>query len=200
VQGTLDAAFEGDGVTPPPIAELIVIGPENAGSKRMYEYTPVADPSQPDGGGGALYLGMLVGELKPAVDAMLRTRPGRGTTGLFGSSLGGLLSAFAGLSHADVFGLVGAMSPSTWWDNDWIVGQVTASAATTPRPDRVYVDCGADAGDDYADTQMLVGAYLSIGYLEGIDFLHVDQPNGQHNEIYWAQRLPAALAFLFPPG
>ena len=198
VQGTLNAAYEGDGTTPAGVEELIVVGVENT-SQRIYEYTPVTDPGTPGGGGGDQYLSMLITELKPQIDSMLRTLPGRDTTGIMGSSLGGLISAYAGLTHADVYGIVGVMSPSTWWDSDWLVAQVTASNGKTPQPNRVYVDCGADSGDDYADTQMLVAAYLAVGFVEPGNFLHVYQPNAQHNEIYWAQRLPAALAFLFPP-
>jgi predicted alpha/beta superfamily hydrolase len=94
------------------------------------------------------------------------------------------------------FGLVGAMSPSTWWNGNWILGEV--DTMTTPRPARVYVDCG-QPDDDYADTTQLVSAYLGRGYVEGADFQHVYQLNAQHNEVYWAERLPGALAFLFGP-
>ena len=37
---------------------------------------------------------------------------------------------------------------------------------------------------------------LDVGYVAGGDFLHVVQPGAQHNEVYWAQRLPGALRFL----
>jgi predicted alpha/beta superfamily hydrolase len=90
---------------------------------------------------------------------------------------------------------MGAMSPSTWWDNNWIVAQVAAMGAQ--RPDRAYVDCG-NPGDDYPNTQQLVAAYLGAGYVEGTSFFHVYQAGGQHSEVSWAERLPAALAFLFP--
>jgi len=194
VEQTLDA---GAGTQDPTmgIREVIVIGPENT-AQRIYEYTPTTDPSTPGGGGGDLYLKMLIDELKPVVDGMLRTLPGRATTGILGSSLGGLISAYAGVTHADVYGLVGAMSPSTWWNNDVIVADVKGSMP--PRPLRVYVDSG-DSGtdnDDVADTNVLAQTWLDLGYQEGVDFHHVVQAGGQHNEIYWAQRLPGALRFL----
>ncbi|HZS35416.1 MAG TPA: alpha/beta hydrolase-fold protein [Polyangia bacterium] len=195
VDETLDGAAEGDGS----IRELIVIGPENT-SQRIYEYTPTTDPSTPGGGGGDLYLRMLVEELKPQVDAMLRTQPGRDTTGVMGSSLGGLISAYAGVTHPDVFGIVGAMSPSTWWNNDWIVGDVNKMPAAPMRPERVYVDSGdSQQADDANDTAQLAAAYLGLGYVEGQSFHRVVQTGAQHNEVYWAQRLPGALGFLFGP-
>jgi predicted alpha/beta superfamily hydrolase len=193
VDETLDAAAQ-DGS----IRELIVIAPENAGAKRIYEYTPSVDSQYPDSGGGALYLRMLVEELKPQVDATLRTRPDAASTGTLGSSLGGLISAYAGTTHADTFGLIGAMSPSTWWDNLAIVDDVKASG--TPRPLRVYVDSGdTQQADDATDTAKLDAAYASLGYVEGTDLHYVVQTGAQHNEVYWAERLPGALEFLFGP-
>jgi predicted alpha/beta superfamily hydrolase len=191
VQDALDAGAE-DGS----IREVIVVGPENAGLAREWEYTPDYDSSENDGGGGDKYLTFLVDELKPKVDAMLRTRPGRATTGVVGSSLGGLISAYAGVTRAASFGLVGAMSPSTWWNSLSIVDDV--AGMTSPRPDRVYVDYG-DGDDGGEDTIFLVQKYLAIGYVEGTSFHSYVQPGGQHQENYWAQRFPGAAKFLFGP-
>jgi predicted alpha/beta superfamily hydrolase len=197
IDETLDAAAEGQ---PPPTAirEIIVIGPE-AGPNRNPDYTPTYDQSQGFGGDGDKYLRMLVEELKPQVDQMLRTLPGRETTGILGSSLGGLISAYAGCTHADTFGLVGAMSPSTWWDNTMIIGTVGKMAPAPMRPLRVYVDSG-DSGvsnDDVTDTNQLAATYLSMGYTDSVNFKHIVQAGGQHSEIYWAQRVPGAMQFLF---
>ena len=146
------------------------------------------------------YLSLLVDELKPTIDAMLRTLPDRAHTGILGSSLGGLISAYAGVERPDVFGIVGAMSPSTWWNGDVIIGDVGAMPARA-RPARVYVDSGdsGDSNDDVTDTDMLAATYANLGYTSGVDFLHVVQAGGQHNEVYWAERLPGALQFLFGP-
>ena len=192
VDETLDAAAE-DGS----IEELIVIGVENT-AERIYEYTPTTDPSTAGGGGGDKYLAMLKTELKPAIDAMLRTLPDRAHTGILGSSLGGLISAYAGVTQPDVWGIVGAMSPSTWWNNEVIIGDVGGMPASA-RPARVYVDSGdaGDSNDDVTNTNMLAATYVNLGYASGVDFLHVVQAGGQHNEVYWAERLPGALQFLF---
>ncbi|MGZ3407871.1 MAG: alpha/beta hydrolase, partial [Polyangia bacterium] len=194
VDETLNAAAE-DGS----IAEMIVIGVENT-AQRIYEYTPTTDPGTAGGGGGDKYLAMLTGELKPQIDQMLRTLPDRAHTGILGSSLGGLISAYAGVKRPDVYGIVGAMSPSTWWNGGVIIGDV-GGMPTAARPARVYVDSG-DSGpssDDVTNTDKLASTYVNLGYSSGVDFLHVVQTGGQHNEVYWAERLPGALQFLFGP-
>ncbi|HVV86367.1 MAG TPA: alpha/beta hydrolase-fold protein [Kofleriaceae bacterium] len=181
--------------------EAIVIGIDND-LDRIWELTPTRDASEGDGGGADAYIMMIAGELKPMVDQMLRTQPDAADTAIVGSSLGGLVSAYAGVKKPATFGLVGAMSPSTWWDNRVIIGDVSATAGVTPRPLRVYVDSG-DAGpsnDDVTNTTDLAAAYAALGYVEGTTLHHVVQPGGMHNELYWSQRFPGAMFFLLGAG
>lgn len=195
VDETIDRAAE-DGS----FAEAIVIGPENT-SERIYEYTPTRDDSVGEGGGLRLYLRMVVEELEPAVDAMLRTRRGAENTAIVGSSLGGLVAAYGGLWYPERFGLLGVMSPSTWWDNERIIADVRTGAGTMPRALRVYVDSG-DSGpsnDDVERTARLARTYRDVGYVEGRDLHYVVQMGAVHSEVYWAQRLPGALRFLLGP-
>ena len=196
VQQTMDAAaIDGS------IAEAIVIGIENT-ANRIPEYTPVPDPTNsPPGGNGEQYLQMIIQELKPQIDSQMRTIPDRAHTSMVGSSLGGLVTAYAGVKHPDVFGQVGALSPSTWWASNWLIGEVGTTAAS-PRPIRVYVDSG-DSGpsnDDVTNTASLAAAYKTLGYVQGSTLDYLVQAGGQHSEVYWAQRLPGALAFLLGPG
>jgi predicted alpha/beta superfamily hydrolase len=178
--------------------EAIVIGVGNT-TNRIYELTPTTDPNTPGGGGADLYLQMLVKELKPVIDVKLRTRPDVASTSLVGSSLGGLVSAYAGLKYPDVFSRLGELSPSTWWNNDVIVGLVQATPPSPKRPVVVYVDSGQGNADDQVDTDKLAQTYLGLGYVDGSTFRHVVQPGASHSEIYWAQRLPGALQLLLGP-
>jgi predicted alpha/beta superfamily hydrolase len=175
--------------------EAIVIGVAND-AQRIYEYTPTTDPGTPGGGGADLYLRMLVEELKPQVDMMLRTRTDVASTTLSGSSLGGLVSAYGGLTKPTVFGRVAAFSPSSWWNNGVLITDIMGTMAAPNRPLIVYVDSGSGSADDEVDTDALAAAYLGLGYTEGTDFHHVVQDGGMHNESYWAQRFPGAMQFV----
>lgn len=178
------------------LPEVVVVGPENT-ADRIYEYTPTKGTEKDlEGGGGDLYLDFLVSELKPVIDRELRTLPDAAHTVLAGSSLGGLITAYAGSKHAAVFGRLGIFSPSTWWDGKVIISMVKASPQ---RPLRVYVDSGdsGPSGDDSVNTRALADTYRrDLGYRDGVDFLYVLMPGAVHNEDAWAARLPAALRFL----
>jgi predicted alpha/beta superfamily hydrolase len=196
VDESFDAAAE-SGAFP----EAIVIGIENT-PNRIWELTPTKDVSFGDGGGADTYLTMVTTELMPMVNAALPTLTGRAQTVIIGSSLGGLVSAYAGAKYPATFGLLGVMSPSTWWDSSMILGVAQTACTKTPRALRVYVDSG-DTGTDNDDvtlTTQLAQTYVAGGYTDGVDVLHVIQHGASHNEIYWAQRFPGAMAFLLGPG
>ncbi|HEX2690343.1 MAG TPA: alpha/beta hydrolase-fold protein [Kofleriaceae bacterium] len=187
VAGALDR-----GAADATIRDAIVVAIANTAA-RIAEYTPIADPSY--GGGGADgYLHLVADQIKPRIDHDYRTLAGREHTAIMGSSLGGLVSVYAGVTRPDVFGLVGALSPSTWWDGTWIIPRV-ASEPTDPV--RVYVDSGdsGDSQDGRADTATLAQAYRT----RGATLDYVVQAGAQHNEYYWRQRVPGALAFLLGP-
>src|SRR6266702_2410137 len=103
------------------IREAIVVG-IYSDANRIWELTPTDGGY---GGGGAdKYLSFIADELKAQMDLHYRTLTDRGHTAIMGSSLGGLASVYAGVTRSDAFGLVGALSPSTWWDGTYILGRV----------------------------------------------------------------------------
>ena len=90
-------------------------------------------------------------ELKPFIDRTYRTRTDPASTGLGGSSLGGLVTLHLGLQRPDVFGALAVMSPSVWWDRRVILSSVRAAR---PKPDlRVWVDMGTAEGRSRSRTR-----------------------------------------------
>ena len=62
------------------------------------------------------YIHCLADEIKPFIDANYRTRPEPEYTVLLGYSLGGLAALYA-VYQTDLFGVVGSLSGSLWYDN-----------------------------------------------------------------------------------
>jgi predicted alpha/beta superfamily hydrolase len=173
--------------------EVIVVGIYN-NANRIWEYTPCCDPD--DGGGGAdTYTKFVIDTVKPYVDQHFRTLPGRDTTAVMGSSLGGLLSFQMARNNPTVFSKAGCLSSSFWWDNDLLPSEVEQS--TTHVPVRFYIDAGTN-NDGLADTQRMDTALVADGYVQGTDLDFVIAQGGSHNEASWAARVAIPLAWLFP--
>jgi predicted alpha/beta superfamily hydrolase len=178
------------------IEPVILVGINNTGLRRMPEYTPTRDPRL-RGGEGALYTRLLVEELKPLIDRTFRTLPDPGNTALGGSSLGGLISLYMGLTCPEVFGKLAVLSPSVWWDDRSILRLL---GETRNRPNlRIWLDMGTAEGLRHLrDTDLLHRRLLQRGWRDNVDLHYERIPGGLHNEDAWAARFDQVLRFLFP--
>lgn len=174
--------------------EAIIVGVHHAGTARIGEYSPFPDRRH-GGGDGDAYLEFLVDTLKPRIDRLFRSRPGRESTVILGSSMGGLISLYAFAARPQVFGAVGVMSPALWFGQGRIFDAVREAAASTGR---VYVDVGAHEGaGTLRDTRRLVRVLARRGWRRRNGSLrYVEDAQGIHSEADWARRLPDALEFL----
>lgn len=192
---TLEALAE-DGI------EAIVVGIPNAGAQRLAEYSPFDDPRSGPGRAGD-YLRFVVDTVKPLVDDAFRTTGQREATATIGSSMGGLISLYAFFERPDVFGLVGAVSPSLGFARQAPVDYLARAPFVGGR---VYMDVGThegpprDPGGDPGPYVRLVrGAHellVAKGYVPDVDIFYHEDEGATHNEAAWAARLPAALRFL----
>jgi len=179
------------------IEPLIVVAIYNTGEHRIDEYTPTKVEDK--GGGSAnLYGRMLVEEIKPLIDRKYKTLPSAASTGLGGSSLGGLLTMHLGLRYPTAFNRLAVLSPSVWWDNRLIVGEVQSLPAKLPL--RIWLDVGTAEGPDVVgDARALRDALLAKGWVIDHDLKYVEAEGGQHNEQSWGARVGEVLKFLYPP-
>jgi predicted alpha/beta superfamily hydrolase len=178
------------------IEPLIIVAVDNGGESRIAEYTPSEHEGR--GGGADAHRRMLIEEVKPWVDGTWRTRPGREDTGLAGSSLGGLVSLWIGLSRPETFGKVAALSTSVWWDDGFIL-RFVESLPEAPAA-RIWVDTGTREGDRSIEgNRRLRDALTARGWREGVDLRYVEAEGAPHSETAWAGRFPAVLEFLYPP-
>jgi enterochelin esterase-like enzyme len=183
------------------IQPLIIVGIYNAGDRRVREYTPTR-AWRLGGGRADLYGRMVIEEIKPFIESEYRTLAGPAHTGLGGSSLGGLVTLYLGLTHPHVFGRLAALSPSVWWGGRWIHG-FAGRAPAHPRP-RIWLDIGAREGGAREGPRIVqdVTRFRDIlaerGWTPGRD-LHFEEVDGaEHNEAAWARRVGPFLQFLFP--
>ena len=93
--------------------QMIVVGIDNGGEKRLNEYSPY-DMEKYGKGEGDKYVEFLVKTLKPFVDKNYRTKKCDDHTFIAGSSMGGLISFYAMLKYPRVFGAAGVFSPAFW--------------------------------------------------------------------------------------
>ncbi|AFL88357.1 putative hydrolase of alpha/beta superfamily [Terriglobus roseus DSM 18391] len=178
------------------VEPLILVGVANTGATRMADYTPTPDPRL-GGGRGPFYAQLLIEELLPMLRAEYRVLSGADHTGIAGSSLGGLISLAIGLKSPNVFGRIGVLSPSIWWDNRSILRDVRSLKSRLPL--RIWLDMGTGEGLRHVrDADLLSQLLLGKGWREGNDLLYRKFPGAIHNEDAWADRFAEVLQFLFP--
>ena len=158
-------------------------------------FTPLPDPLRSDD-----YLKFLVRELKPMIDSTYRTRPDRDHTLVMGSSMGGLISAYALCEYPDVFGRAGCLS-THWPAGDGAVIAYLDSHLPDPRTHRLYFDHGTATLDAfYAPYQDRVDALMRAhGFQEGKSWESAVYPGAEHSEKSWSERVEVPLEFLLSP-
>ena len=205
--GTIDA-LAADGIP------LVVVAVDNT-PDRMSEYTPIPDPDYPEGGGADAYGRFLVEELKPYIDYHFPTSCRPRDSAVVGSSLGGLVSLYLGATYPDVYGRIGAVSPSLWWGNNVAQSWVPALAAALDAPGRrLYLDAGNAEGAEATDVpdgpngrgrvEVLVNGRNLMEALSTAlpaarrpTLSYIEDPGAAHNEAAWRDRLPNTLHLLY---
>ncbi|HKF48422.1 MAG TPA: alpha/beta hydrolase-fold protein [Terracidiphilus sp.] len=188
-----DAAIEAGEVEP-----LIIVGIYNTGDRRLAEYTHERD-WQRGGGEAELYGRLIVEELMPFIAANYRARAGRASTGLGGSSLGGLVTLYLGLSYPQHFGKLAVLSASVWWNHKSILSYLSERAPEIRERPRMWLDIGeAEGRRTMQDAEQLMRRLLAAGWTPG-ETLHFERvPDATHDEASWARRVRPMLGFLFP--
>ncbi len=179
--------------------ECILVGLDNTGS-RQFEYNVPGDtyPGQPAGIGDS-YLFFLLNNVRPTLDYNFRTLTTPRNTLVGGSSMGGLISLYAGLA-TNVFGGVLAMSPALTRATNY-----TAALWSHSKKDmRVYIDTGTDEGQvgptpggNYWEKPLEgYDIFLSHGHAVNENLLWRAGCGAVHNELAWRARISDALIFL----
>jgi len=173
--------------------EVIIIGIENGAEHRMGEYM-LHDHPEHGTAEGALYLKDVAGVLKPFIDTQYRVLPGREHTGIAGSSMGGLISVYAGLLFADVFGNIGVFSPALWVDapdvfklTQEILNRNAAQPGTGASQRWYFYAGGRESETMLAEVATLVKIMRESPQLEVAYQLDA---SGMHDEAIWKNYFP----------
>jgi len=184
------------------IEPLVIVAVANTGRQRIHEYAPtrgVIDSNvrgqRRSRGWLRRYGRFLIEELKPFIDRTYRTRIDAGSTGLGGSSLGGLATLALGLWFPSVFNRLAILSPSVWWDDGVACRMVNALPHKLPL--KIWLDTGTrEPGWELA--RELRDQLVAKGWQLNRDLQYTEVEGGDHSERAWAARFEAVLRFLYP--
>ncbi|NJC27378.1 alpha/beta hydrolase [Neolewinella antarctica] len=174
--------------------DLIVIAIDHAADKRVSEFTPSFNTRLGKGDGRG-FVDFLVKHLKPYVDQQFRTLTGPEHTGVGGSSMGGLLSIYAGILYPRVYERLMIFSPSLWVTPKIPFHLMKMSDKFRGK---IYLYGGeAESKTMVSNMRRFRRELEKQTESDQVDFrVEVDE-HGQHNEARWGVEFPKAVEWLF---
>ncbi len=178
--------------------EILIVGVAHQNERRLSEYAHM-DGAYQGGfvkGRGLQYESFLLNDVKPFIEANFRVLPGKENTGLMGSSMGGLVSFTIGLRHPEVFGKLGVLSPSFWWNPRKTLKQIK-QLPSSKMPTRMWMDMGELEGPLSRDFSMMLRQLRKVGISQSENMAFWLVPEGSHSEKAWMSRAHCPLLYLF---
>ena len=193
------------------IKPAIVVAVWNAGMKRMIEYMPqkafekikyqnvltellgrMKEKPESDN-----YLKFLVSELKPFIDSTYKTLSNTENTFIMGSSMGGLISAYAVCEYPAVFSGAGCIS-THWPAGDGIMIDYMKENLPDPASHKLYFDFGTQTLDAlYEPYQKRMDEVMSnANWTENKNWITRKFEGEEHSERAWKKRIDIPLLFL----
>ena len=170
--------------------QCIIVGIDNGGIDRMNEYAPYKRGK--NGGEGDKYLQFIIETLKPLVENTYRTLPEKENTGIAGSSMGGLISFYAGLKYDSVFGKVGVLSPSIWF-NPKVMDLVNTSNLSS----QFYIAGSKNEMKGMDTTLHNIYWAFKKRNISDEQLRVVVRDKGKHNEIMWSREFKDMFEWFF---
>ncbi len=174
--------------------EVILVAIENNARERGAEYLPFKAHANDFAPRGHAHAAFVAETIKPLIDARYRTLPDAAHTGIAGASFGGIISLYTALSYPEVFGFVGAFSPSLWVADGSMYYWVREHPA--PKTMRLWLDMGDHEGATPGERLYIMEMTEQLGDLlreQGAQVRVQFAKDAWHNEDAWAQRFPTVL-------
>jgi len=173
----------------------IVVGIDNGGPERLNEYSPWNNSKYKTTGKGDLYVDFLIKTLKPYIDKTYRTQKQASKTVILGSSMGGLISLYAGVKYPQVFGKAGIFSPAFWFASDDLKKYLNQNHQSLKKS-KFYIVAGKNEDESMVPEINDVDAELIRKKMpEDQIKIKIDE-DGTHSETYWRRELKQAILWL----
>ncbi|MEJ2004313.1 MAG: alpha/beta hydrolase-fold protein [Cyclobacteriaceae bacterium] len=177
------------------LKDIIIIAIDHGEKERIKEYLPFKN-SKLGPGDGERYLEFMLKTLKPYVDRTFRVKADRANTGIGGSSMGGLISLYAGLTRTSYFGKIMVFSPSLWISP--MINEYGLHFSPTEKTD-LYLYAGRKESKYHIpNVERFKSALLK--HKKSHPNLHIRlsiNDDGEHNEYFWGMEFPKALKWLY---
>jgi predicted alpha/beta superfamily hydrolase len=176
------------------MGNIIIVAIDHGGVLRIQEYLPYSTPRYTEAE-GHLYLRFMLEDLKPMIDSRYRVLTERQFTGIGGSSLGGLISLYAGFKYPHIFGKKMIFSPSLWISEE-IYKQAREFMPFEATDIYLYAG-GMESANHYGQVLRLESILQEKRRFSDFNLIFSHNPSGQHKEIHWGEQFPQALKWLF---
>jgi predicted alpha/beta superfamily hydrolase len=198
-----------------PEKDCIIVGIDNGELYRYSEYSPwkseivgyylpQALSTGMPGGEGFQYIDFIVKTLKPYIDLNFKTLSDREHTGICGSSMGGLISLCAGITHQDIFSKIGAFSSAFYFAEDEVIKLIKKNGKNQSMS--IYLDVGTQETSNHAISNFpevyvncsknILHALQEVGFQDS-ELKFVIDKGGIHNETDWEKRFPIMFQWIF---
>ena len=174
---------------------FIVVAIDHGGKERIKEFSPY-DTQKWGEGLGREYATFLTETLKPHIDQQFRTLPDRAHTGIGGSSMGGLISIYAGIMFPEVYSRFMVFSPSLWVSPKIYLESFRFSTFASTQ---IYLYAGGKEGAGMVANAKRFREVVEKGSAGRVRFQLEIDPEGRHNEGRWGQEFPKAVEWLLNP-
>jgi len=179
---------------PKGFGNIIIVAIDHAEEYRIKEFIPYDHPKFGEGIGDD-YIKFITRRLKPDIDKRFRTLPDREHTAIGGSSLGGLISLYAGLTRPNVYSKMLIFSPALWIAPPiYELAQKFNSELET----RFYLYTGAKESEFLVPNMKRMESYIHQNNTSKNCHTQLSiRENGTHNEYFWGEEFAHALKWLF---
>ena len=174
--------------------DFIVVAIDHGGKERIKEFSPY-DSQRWGEGLGRDYARFLAQTLKPHIDKNFRTLTDRAHTGIGGSSMGGLISIYAGLTFPEVYSKFMIFSPSLWASPK--IYDEPMPFASFDSATKIYLYGGSREGSNMVGN---LKRFKESADKNSHGRAHIrleTDPHGRHEEVRWGNEFPKAAEWLF---